>query len=322
MATLVALTVITDGGGSYSSLASCFANMSTDHFSGSKDLVGDDKNLTIDCSGSAADTSTSTLSGWTTDATRDIVITGDGTYQNTALPGFGVSNLQLADDFVTLDNYRCSFTTTGSSRTGINLNVASSNDFTLLNCEVLFPSTHDNSFGISFTTTTTGGSAKNCVSIGCGYPLFAATASSADITWVNNTTESNGLSNRNAVRIPNSTGTVVLINNLGDTSGGDDYSLGSTSTTDSGNASSDTSAPGTAGDSKSWTLDSNYEPVAGDTDIHTLGAGPSDATYGSYVPTTDRNGVARSGSTCTSGAYEYVAAGGATPKFLTLLGVG
>ena len=78
MPTTVNKTVITTGGGDYTTLAAWEAARQ-------RDLVAADEIEVVECSGSTADTTACDVSGWTTDATRYIVIQSSGSNKHSGV---------------------------------------------------------------------------------------------------------------------------------------------------------------------------------------------------------------------------------------------
>lgn len=105
-ATPTSVTVNTDGGGDYTSLAAAEAGEQ-------KDLVTANEQLTISCSGTTADVTAVTVDGWTTDATRDIVTQGDnntGVWDDTKyrliITTGSVVSVGVDAEFVNLQTYK------------------------------------------------------------------------------------------------------------------------------------------------------------------------------------------------------------------------
>ena len=309
----------------YATMNACVAALKATH----ADMVTNDVVLDVRASGATADTVQVDISGFTGDATRYLMITGEASkswdtakYRLTVAaasvfagvpPSFTrLIGLQLrnANGYGIID---C-----GSPAAGYT--------FALRDClidQVGVARGGPNSVVISAGTASRSLTLVNNVVVGNLDQVVKWSYSGGTHVVYNNTVRITGLTGTTIVDLSNGGGTLRLHNNIVECTGaaGSCYAIGGHTQTSSANISSDNTSPQTALRSKTLTY---VNAAAGDltpasTDTVALDVGTNLSADGTYPFAADIMGTARpQGSAWDLGAIERIASGGSTalPVFL------
>lgn len=279
-----------------------------------RNLVTEDKIVTVEFTGTGTGSITCTHDGWTTDATRRTIL--DGLRISTSDTG---AILTISDDYVTLTDFSIDRTTVG----GINVNtIVGNNNGTVLDRGAVFCSgacTRSSGTALVFMQRNTGWvfTMRNTMIYNTPYTAFEiGTNTNMTINLEGNTVVNNTGTGLNVFNDGLTGVTINLYNNLA-TGNTTDYSIASAPTYNHAtNISGDATSPDTSGCAGGSTCRSKTITYISSTDRH-LDLGETDAidigtTRGTY--TLDVDGDSRpEGSAYDIGADEVVPTPTPTP---------
>ena len=304
-------TVITTGGGDYTALATCLSAQA-------QNLVTADKYLTINCSGATDDTTGVSMSGYTTDASRYVSVTGNsgGVWDNTKYKLKSTSyviqvqntstlylnNLQIYE-YMTTNQYGAGILRSGGSGVQtlyvINCIIRGGNDGST-HAYGLF-GIQDNSYGTEYVINTLIYGFNQSSQTDYGISNAFATLYAYNVTISSCDVGMNGLG--------------TLIKNMCCYNNGTDYT-GSFSGSSTNNLSKDNTAPAYNTYYRSKTLSFISTTLGSEnfglssTDSDAIDKGANLSADANYAFSTDIIGTTRpQGSAWDIGAFEYISSG-------------